>query len=168
MPDKPELKGSWTSEENPHLDPHFFRRSFSVTTLPFAVWALSGGPGAATAYVNGEHVAHFQVNIEVNIGIHVIAVDVAHVSKRGRNVIAIEAIREPRVGSSGNSRRGCTTHRRQDPGGEDCACGAGNRRSALGTGPAADRCSSPMPSPPSKTRQPCQVTGLAGDSTGQQ
>jgi len=105
VPDKPDLKGSWTSEGNTHLDPHFFRRSFSVSTLPSAATLYLGGPGAATVYVNGERVAHFQVNMEVNIGIHVIAVDVAHALKPGQNVIAIEAIRGPEVGSSGNSRR---------------------------------------------------------------
>jgi len=105
VPDKPDLKGSWISEGNTHLDPHYFRRSFSVETLPPAATLYLGGPGAATVYVNGERVAHFQVNMEVNIGIHVIAVDVAHALKPGRNVIAIEAIRGPEVGSSGNSRR---------------------------------------------------------------
>jgi alpha-L-rhamnosidase len=56
-------------------------------------------------YLNGKRVAHFQVNMEVNIGSRVIAVDVTHALNPGRNVIAIEAIRGPEVGSSGNSRR---------------------------------------------------------------
>jgi len=105
VPDKPDLKGAWTSEGNTHLEPHYFRRSFSVGALPPAATLYLGGPGAATVYVNGERVAHFQVNMEVNIGIHVIAVDVTHALKPGQNVIAIEAIRGPEVGSSGNSRR---------------------------------------------------------------
>jgi hypothetical protein len=43
--------------------------------------------------------------MEVNIGSRVIAIDITHALKLGRNVIAIEAIRGPEVGSSGNSRR---------------------------------------------------------------
>ena len=105
IPDKPDLKGNWTSEGSTHLEPHFFRRSFSVSTVPPVATLYLGGPGAATVWVNGERLAHFQENMEVNIGIHVIAVDVTHALKVGKNVIAIEAIRGPEVGSSGNSRR---------------------------------------------------------------
>lgn len=105
IPDKPDLKGNWTSEGSTHLEPHFFRRSFSVNTVPPVAALYLGGPGAATVWVNGERLAHFQVNMEVNIGIHVIAIDVTHALKPGKNVIAIEASRGPEVGSSGNSRR---------------------------------------------------------------
>src|SRR5271165_6750573 len=30
VPEKPDLKGAWTSEGTTHLDSHYFRRSFSV------------------------------------------------------------------------------------------------------------------------------------------
>ena len=76
-----------------------------MSTVPPVATLYLGGPGAATVWVNGERLAHFQENMEVNIGIHVIAVDVTHALKVGKNVIAIEAIRGPEVGSSGNSRR---------------------------------------------------------------
>lgn len=105
VPERPDLKGSWTSEGNTHLQPHFFRRSFALTALPPVATLYLAGPGTATVYVNGEKLAHSQVNMEVNIGAPVIAVDVTHALKTGRNVIAIEAIRGPEVGSSGNSRR---------------------------------------------------------------
>ncbi len=105
IPEKPDLKGNWTSEGHTHLDPHYFRRSFQVTTIPSAATLYIGGPGTASVYVNGERVAHFQANMEVNIGSRVTAVDVTHALKSGRNVIAIEAVRGPEVGSSGNSRR---------------------------------------------------------------
>jgi hypothetical protein len=105
VPEKPDLKGNWTSEGNTHLDPHYFRRSFSVSTVPPSATLYIAGPGAATVYVNGERVAHFQLNMVVNIGARVIAVDVSHALKPGRNVIALEANRGPEVGSSGNSRR---------------------------------------------------------------
>jgi len=105
VPDKPDLKGSWTSEGNTHLDPHFFRRAFSVSSVPAAATLYLGGPGEATVYMNGERIAHVQQNMEVNIGTHVIAAEVTHALRPGQNVIAIEAIRGPEVGSSGNSRR---------------------------------------------------------------
>jgi hypothetical protein len=105
VPDKPDLKGNWISEGNTHLEPHYFRRSFSMERVPQAATLYLAGPGAATVYVNGERVAHFQTNMEVNIGARVVAVDVSSSLKAGRNVIAIEAIRGPEVGSSGNSRR---------------------------------------------------------------
>ncbi|MGA2170876.1 MAG: hypothetical protein ABSG62_22040 [Terracidiphilus sp.] len=43
--------------------------------------------------------------METNIGSRVVAVEVTGALQPGRNVVAIEAIREPEVGSSGNSRR---------------------------------------------------------------
>jgi alpha-L-rhamnosidase len=105
IPEKPDLKGSWTSEGNTHLEPHYFRRSFSIDAAPPAATLYLAGPGAATVYVNGERVAHFERNMETNIGAGVTAVDVTHALKAGKNVIAIEAVRGPEVGSSGNSRR---------------------------------------------------------------
>lgn len=105
VPENPDLKGSWTSEGNTHLEPHYFRRSFTVSALPPAATLYLAGPGSATVYVNGEKVAHFQINMEVNLGARVLAVNVAQALKTGQNVIAIEAVRGPEVGSSGNSRR---------------------------------------------------------------
>jgi hypothetical protein len=105
VPENPDIKGSWISEGNTHLEPHYFRRSFTVNALPQAATLYLAGPGSATVYVNGEKVAHFQVNMDVNLGARVLAVEVAHALKTGRNMIAIEAIRGPEVGSSGNSRR---------------------------------------------------------------
>ena len=105
VPEKPDLKGSWTSEGSTHLDPHYFRRAFSVAALPSAATLYLAGPSAATVYVNGKRVAHYQVNMETNIGSRVTSVDLTHALKPGRNVVAIEAIRGPEVGSSGNSRR---------------------------------------------------------------
>jgi alpha-L-rhamnosidase len=105
VPDKPDIKGAWTSEGNTHLEPHYFRRSFQVNTAPPAATLYLGGPGAATVYLNGQRVAHFEAHMEVNIGARVTAIDVTRALKPGRNVIAIEALRGPEVGSSGNSRR---------------------------------------------------------------
>jgi len=105
VPEKPDLKGSWTSEGNTHLEPHYFRRSFTVNRVPQVATLYLAGPGAATVYMNGERIARFQLRMEANIGARVVAVDVSHALKAGNNVIAIEAIRGPEVGSSGNSRR---------------------------------------------------------------
>jgi hypothetical protein len=105
VPEKPNINGSWTSEGNTHLEPHYFRRSFAVGMAPRAATMYVAGPGAATVYLNGESVAHFQSAMEVNIGARVVAIDVTHALKPGSNLVAIEATRGPEVGSSGNSRR---------------------------------------------------------------
>ncbi len=103
--EKPNINGSWTSEGNTHLDPHYFRRSFEMSAPPQAATLYIAGPGTATVFLNGERVGHYQASMETNIGAHVVAIDVARALKAGHNVIAIEAIRGPEVGSSGNSRR---------------------------------------------------------------
>src|SRR5579863_3766398 len=103
--EKPNINGSWTSEGTTHLEPHYFRRPFTVSAVPDEATLYIGGPSAATVYINGARVAHFQNTMEVNIGTRVAAIDVSHALKAGRNVIAIEAVRGPEVGSSGNSRR---------------------------------------------------------------
>ncbi len=103
--EKPNINGSWTSEGNTHLDPHYFRRSFTLSAVPYAATMYVAGPGAATVYLNGKRVAHYQNSMEVNIGARVVAIDVSGGLKRGENLVAIEAIRGPEVGSSGNSRR---------------------------------------------------------------
>jgi hypothetical protein len=105
VPEKPNINGSWTSEGNTHLEPHYFRRSFAVRTVPRVATMYVAGPGAATVYLNGERVAHFQSAMEVNIGARVVAIDISHALKPGSNLVAIEANRGPEVGSSGNSRR---------------------------------------------------------------
>jgi alpha-L-rhamnosidase len=104
VPDKPDIKGAWTSEGNTHLEPHYFRRTFPVNAIPPATTLYLAGPGSATVYLNGQRLAHFEANMEVNIGARVTAIDATHALKTGRNVIAIEAVRGPEVGSSGNSR----------------------------------------------------------------
>ncbi|HEV2445411.1 MAG TPA: hypothetical protein VGS58_05795, partial [Candidatus Sulfopaludibacter sp.] len=105
VPEKPNINGSWTSEGNTHLEPHHFRRAFDVSAIPQAATLYIAGPGTARVYLNGGLVARFQTPMEANIGARVVAIDVRRDLKAGRNVIAIEAIRGPEVGSSGNSRR---------------------------------------------------------------
>lgn len=105
IPEKPNINGSWTSEGATHMEPHYFRRSFDVGTVAGTATLYIGGPGKATLYLNGERVAQYQTAMESNIGARVVAIDVTHALKAGRNVIAIEAVRGPEVGSSGNSRR---------------------------------------------------------------
>ena len=105
VPDKPDVKGAWTSEGTTHMEPHYFRRAFSVSTVPPLATLYLAGPGMATVYMNGQRLARFQASMEANIGARVTAIDTTHALKTGRNVIAIEAVRGPEVGSSGNSRR---------------------------------------------------------------
>ncbi len=105
VPDKPDVKGAWTSEGTTHMEPHYFRRAFSVNTVPPLATLYLAGPGMATVYLNGQRLARFQASMEANIGARVTAIDITRALKPGPNLIAIEAVRGPEVGSSGNSRR---------------------------------------------------------------
>ena len=77
------------------LEPRYFRRAFNVATLPPRATLYMAGPRQAAIYVNGHEVGHYQLNLDVPMGIRVYACAVTGALRRGRNVIAIEAVRGP-------------------------------------------------------------------------
>jgi alpha-L-rhamnosidase len=79
----PELRTDW----------HRFRKSFDVNVLPPAATLYVAGPREAEVYLNGVKVANFSSNVDAPIGFHVFHVNALKALRRGRNVLAIRAIR---------------------------------------------------------------------------
>ena len=77
------------------LKPRYFRRSFTLAALPAHATLYVAGPRQAAIYLNGQEVGHYQLNLDFPMGIRVYACDVTGALRRGRNVMAIEAVRGP-------------------------------------------------------------------------
>lgn len=95
----------WTKEEAPqrarnaHLIPHYFRRTFQLSSVPAHATLYLAGPRQAEIYVNGKEVGHYQLNLNFPMGIRVYECDVTGALHTGRNVLAIEALRGPGAGN---------------------------------------------------------------------
>jgi alpha-L-rhamnosidase len=83
----------------PDLDPHYFRRTFDLSSVPARATLYLAGPRSATTYLNGQQVGSYQLNPDFPMGIRVYACDVTHALRPGKNVLAIEAVRGPNIGS---------------------------------------------------------------------
>ncbi len=81
------------------LRPHYFRRSFQITSVPARATLYLAGPRQATIYLNGKEVGHYQLNLSFPMGIRVYQHDVARWLRAGKNVLAIEAVRGPMAGN---------------------------------------------------------------------
>jgi hypothetical protein len=84
---------------NDGLRPHYFRGSFEITAVPARATLYLAGPRQATIYLNGKEVGHYQLNLSFPMGIRVYPNDVGHWLRRGKNVLAVEAIRGPMAGN---------------------------------------------------------------------
>ncbi len=85
------------------LGPHYFRRDFDVTAPPAHATLYVAGPRRATIYLNGREVGHYQLNLDLPMGIRVYECDVTGLVHAGRNVLAIEAVRGPLAGNEAES-----------------------------------------------------------------
>ncbi len=106
IPPRPDVVTGWDSGSDSDLAPHYFRRSFDVSTVPAHATLYIAGPRTATIYLNGQRAGHFALNLDSQLGIRVYTCDVTHALHAGRNVLAIEAIRGPNVGTGAQDRRG--------------------------------------------------------------
>uniref|UniRef100_A0A7V4XQU7 Alpha-L-rhamnosidase n=1 Tax=Acidobacterium capsulatum TaxID=33075 RepID=A0A7V4XQU7_9BACT len=106
VPEQPSLVAGWNSGSSEDLRPHYFRRVFEVAGVPSQATLYVAGPREAKIYLNGQQVGHFQLSLDSQLGIRVYACDVSHALRAGRNVLAIEAVRGPNVGSGAEDRRG--------------------------------------------------------------
>lgn len=79
--------------------PHYFRRSFGVAAVPARATLYVAGPRSATIYLDGKEVGHYQLNLDLPMGVRVYQCDVTGVLHAGRNVLAIEAVRGPAAGN---------------------------------------------------------------------
>lgn len=88
-----------TRRDRGHLEPHYFRRSFEVSSVPAHATLYLAGPRQAAVYVNGQEVGHYQLNLNFRMGIRVYECDVTKELHSGTNVLAIEAVRGPGAGN---------------------------------------------------------------------
>jgi alpha-L-rhamnosidase len=75
------------------MEPHDFRREFSVETKPAKATLYVAGPRRAKVWVNGEMAAEMQYLAGRHAGFGTMHADVSAVLRAGKNVIAIEAVR---------------------------------------------------------------------------
>lgn len=90
---------SWESATGDDLSPHYFRRSFVVSSVPAHATLYLAGPREATIYLNGKLIGHYQLNLDFPMGIQVYEHDVTSMLQPGKNVLAIEAVRGPDRGA---------------------------------------------------------------------
>lgn len=105
IPANPEIASGWLHGENQNLGKHYFRRSFQLESVPEHATLYVAGPRSATIYVNGQTVETFQANLDMPLGIRVVACEVSQFLHKGQNVLAVEAVRGPTVGSAADDHR---------------------------------------------------------------
>jgi len=91
-------------EQNDDIQPHYFRHTFDLRSVPQSATLYIAGPRSLRAYLNGQLVNQVQQNLDAPIGIKVYTADVSHALRAGQNVIAIEAVRGSGVPAFNNSR----------------------------------------------------------------
>ncbi|EQD43351.1 alfa-L-rhamnosidase, partial [mine drainage metagenome] len=77
----------WTYPHTAHsygLRPHYFRRSFQITSVPARATLYLAGPRQATIYLNGKEVGHYQLNLSFPMGVRVYQHDVARWLRPGK------------------------------------------------------------------------------------
>jgi alpha-L-rhamnosidase len=75
------------------IDPHVFRDTFHLQQIPPAATLYIAGPRSVRAYLNGKLVLDAGADPKSPLATHVFRVDVHAVLQKGRNVLAIEAVR---------------------------------------------------------------------------
>ena len=104
VPNNAVAAAEWVSESHENLNPHYFRRTFAIDSRPEQAMLYIAGPRSAVIYLNGQQVGSYQLNLDFPMGIRVYACDVSSALKTGKNVLAIEAVRGPHIGSGADSR----------------------------------------------------------------
>lgn len=85
-------KFSW-SRADLRAEPHYFRANFHLSATSRAATLYIGGPREARVWLNGKLVMSFNKDTDAPINFRVFHVDVARALMRGKNTIAIEAVR---------------------------------------------------------------------------
>jgi alpha-L-rhamnosidase len=109
----------WTSEdsavdktgevryERPGLsqktEPHYFRASFSLASVPADATLYIAGPRSAVVYVNGKLAERVASDMLSPLDMHVFRIDVARFLHTGNNVLALEVVRGHAVSGFLNS-----------------------------------------------------------------
>ncbi len=84
-------------------EPHYFRGAFDLRAVPPAATLYIAGPRALHAYVNGELVSHVESNLDSPFPVRVFATDVTQALRKGKNTVAIEAVRGAGLNGYDNS-----------------------------------------------------------------
>lgn len=95
-------KFPWTATDR-RVAPHFFRESFSLSTVPQNATLYLAGPRWARVYVNGQALGEFSTNTDQPINFRVFHVEISTALRMGKNVIAVEAKRGRGVVSASTS-----------------------------------------------------------------
>ncbi len=96
----------WNAGGKKNLEPHYFRKQFTLAAVPQHATLYIAGPRSATIFLNGQKVGSYEVNLSFPMGIRTYSYDVAKALHAGGNVLAIEAVRGPRVGGRAETRAG--------------------------------------------------------------
>src|SRR5579875_2288969 len=67
---------SWRAWGNKDLTPHYFRKTFEVSSVPEHATLYIAGPRSAKIYLNGQEVGSYQLNLSFPMGIRVYACNV--------------------------------------------------------------------------------------------
>jgi hypothetical protein len=82
----------WNAKQK-RIEPHLFRGSFQLSTLPQQATLYLAGPRDAEVFLNGRLLDRFSSNIDAPIGFRVFHADAASLLKTGTNQVAIKAVR---------------------------------------------------------------------------
>jgi len=85
------------------IEPHYFRRTFQVSSVPEQATLYLAGPRSVRVWLNGQLAEQVESDITSPLGMHVFATDVKRFLKTGANTIAIEAVRGRGVSGFANS-----------------------------------------------------------------
>jgi alpha-L-rhamnosidase len=85
------------------IEPHFFRRTFTIAQVPPAATLYVAGPRSAQVWINGRLAEHVESDVTSPLGMHVFATNVTALLRSGANSIAIQAIRGRGVSGFANS-----------------------------------------------------------------
>jgi alpha-L-rhamnosidase len=90
-------------QANERTEPHYFRRTFSLSAVPPVATLYLAGPRSVKVWLNGELAEQVQSDVTSPLGMHVFATSVAKYLRPGANTIAIEAVRGRGVSGFANS-----------------------------------------------------------------
>ena len=88
---------------NERIEPHYFRRSFTLAAVPRQATLYIAGPRSVDVWLNGILAEHVESDVTSPLGMHVFATNVAKYLQPGVNTIAIEVVRGRGVTGFANS-----------------------------------------------------------------
>jgi len=90
-------------QANERIEPHYFRRRFTVAAIPAEATLYIAGPRSVKVWLNGKLAEQVESDVTSPLGMHVFQADVAKYLQTGANTIAIEAVRGRGVSGFANS-----------------------------------------------------------------